>query len=148
MKNKLKISYNSPVTLSFVFLCFLVLIVGTITGGRSTAFLFTTFHTPLTQPMTYLRFFTHVLGHSGWEHFLNNAAFLLLLGPMLEEKYGYSPDVSELMQGMRILDIENALIAYKSREGGKRRYMLRLITRGSYRLEGSYVSHYFTTLTL
>ena len=88
MKNKLKISYNSPVTLSFVFLCFLVLIVGTITGGRSTAFLFTTFHTPLTQPMTYLRFFTHVLGHSGWEHFLNNAAFLLLLGPMLEEKYG------------------------------------------------------------
>ena len=29
----------------------------------------------------------------------------------LEEKFGYSPDVSELMQGMSILDIENALVA-------------------------------------
>ena len=38
--------------------------------------------------MTYVRFFTHVFGHSGWEHFINNAAYLLLLGPMLEEKYG------------------------------------------------------------
>lgn len=34
------------------------------------------------------RLFTHVLGHSGWEHFIGNMAYILLLGPMLEEKYG------------------------------------------------------------
>ena len=38
--------------------------------------------------MYYKGFFTHVLGHSGWEHYIGNAAYILLLGPMLEEKYG------------------------------------------------------------
>ena len=46
-----------------------------------------TYHSSLTNPLTYLRFFTHVLGHSGWRHFIGNASYLLLLGPMLEEKY-------------------------------------------------------------
>ena len=36
----------------------------------------------------------------------------------LEKKYGYSPNVSQLLGGMRILDIENALVA-RWREGGK-----------------------------
>lgn len=47
-----------------------------------------TYHSSLTSPMTYVRLFTHVLGHSGWEHFIGNMAYILLLGPMLEEKYG------------------------------------------------------------
>lgn len=46
-----------------------------------------TYHSSLKNPMTYLRFFTHVFGHDGWSHFIGNAAYLLLLGPMLEEKY-------------------------------------------------------------
>lgn len=47
-----------------------------------------TYHSSLTNPMTYFRFITHIFGHSGWEHFIGNASYLLLLGPMLEEKYG------------------------------------------------------------
>lgn len=46
-----------------------------------------TYHSSLRNPMTYLRFFTHVFGHDGWSHFIGNAAYLLLLGPMLEEKH-------------------------------------------------------------
>lgn len=88
MKKKLKISYNSPVILSFVFLCFAVMFIGALTGGRSTRMLFMTYHSSLANPLTYLRFFTHVFGHSGWSHFIGNAAYLLLLGPMLEDKYG------------------------------------------------------------
>ena len=88
MRRKLTISYNSPVVLSFVFLCLAVLVIGIITGDRSTELLFMTYHTPLSNPLTYLRFFTHILGHSGWAHFIGNASYLLLLGPMLEEKYG------------------------------------------------------------
>ena len=38
--------------------------------------------------MTYVRFFTHVLGHAGWSHYIGNMMYILLLGPMLEEKYG------------------------------------------------------------
>ena len=88
MDNKLKIAFNSPVVLGFVIISFAVLLIDFITGGFSTQLLFMTYHSPLTSPLTYIRFFTHVLGHSGWEHFLANMTYLLLVGPMLEEKYG------------------------------------------------------------
>ena len=84
---KLKITFNSPVVLFFVFACFVVTLLGAITGGTTTQAIFMTYHSSLKNPLTYLRFFTHVLGHSGWAHFMGNAAYLLLLGPMLEEKY-------------------------------------------------------------
>jgi len=85
---KLKITYNSPVVLTFVLICLVALVLGMLTHGTTTEMLFMTYHSSLKNPMTYVRFFTHVFGHSGWEHFINNAAYLLLLGPMLEEKYG------------------------------------------------------------
>lgn len=46
-----------------------------------------TYHSSLKSPLTYFRFFTHVFGHADWEHFIGNASYLLLLGPVLEEKY-------------------------------------------------------------
>jgi len=87
MKKKLKISYNAPATLSFVLICFVVTLVGIITNDTSTGFLFSVYRGSLTNPLTYLRLFTHIFGHSGFEHFINNAMFILMLGPMLEEKY-------------------------------------------------------------
>jgi GlpG protein len=65
-----------------------VTLIGVITGGTITQQFFMTYHSSLASPLTYLRLFTHVLGHSGWQHFIGNASYLLLLGPMLEEKYG------------------------------------------------------------
>lgn len=85
---KLKITFNSPVVLGFIFISLAVLVVGLLTGGKSNELLFMTYHSALTNPLTYVRFFTHVLGHGGWEHYIGNAAYILLLGPMLEEKYG------------------------------------------------------------
>lgn len=87
MTKKLKITFNSPVILVFVAACFIVTLLGTLTGAASTQALFMTWHGSLKTPLTYLRFFTHVLGHSDWAHFMGNAAYLLLLGPMLEEKH-------------------------------------------------------------
>ncbi|KIR02995.1 hypothetical protein P261_01810 [Lachnospiraceae bacterium TWA4] len=55
-----------------------------------------TYHSPLTDPMTYVRFFTHVFGHADWNHFFGNATYILILGPLLEEKYG-SKIVVEIM---------------------------------------------------
>lgn len=88
MKRKLKITYNAPVILSFVMICFVATIVGIITNNRSTWMLFSVCIGPLSSPLTYIRVFTHVLGHAGFEHFIGNAMYLLLVGPMLEEKYG------------------------------------------------------------
>lgn len=85
---RVRISFNAPVTLTFAGLCLLVTILGIVSGDRITQALFMTYHSSLKSPLTYLRFFTHVLGHGGFAHFVGNASYLLLLGPMLEEKYG------------------------------------------------------------
>ena len=37
--------------------------------------------------MTWIRMFTHIFGHADWSHLIGNMSYLLLLGPMLEEKY-------------------------------------------------------------
>ena len=87
MKKK-KITFNSPVILGFVFLSLAVMGLNFITMGASNQFFFVTFHSPLTSPMTYFRFFAHVLGHVSWNHYIGNMMYILLLGPMLEEKYG------------------------------------------------------------
>lgn len=88
MTKKIKITFNARVTLGFVLICFVVTLLGVITDGKSTYAVFTTYHSSLMNPMTYIRLFTHVFGHNGWSHFIGNASYLLLLGPMLEEKHG------------------------------------------------------------
>ena len=87
-RKKLKIVFNSPVILGFVFACFIVQLFNTISNGRTGEILFMTYHSSLKNPLTYIRFFTHVLGHNGWEHLISNMVYVLLLGPLLEEKYG------------------------------------------------------------
>lgn len=89
MKKVHKISFNSPVVLTFVILCFIATLAGELTDGRSTELVFMTYHSSLFNFMTYVRFITHIFGHSGWNHFIGNASYLLLLGPLLEEKYGW-----------------------------------------------------------
>ena len=42
----------------------------------------------LYEPLFYARLFTYVLAHAGWLHFKGNLLMILLLGPLLEEKYG------------------------------------------------------------
>lgn len=97
MKQKLKITFNAPVILTFVMICFIATLLGVLTGGRITrSFLSKTYHSSLKNSMTYLRFFTHVFGPDGWSHFIGNASYLLLLGPMLEEKHG-SGELMEIL---------------------------------------------------
>ncbi len=89
MKKGLRITFNAPLVLCFALLCTAATLLGELTGESSTANLFCTYRAPLSDPMTYLRLFTHVIGHAGFTHLLNNMAYILLLGPMLEEKYGW-----------------------------------------------------------
>jgi GlpG protein len=46
-----------------------------------------TYHSSLLSPLTWIRAFTHIFGHADWTHLVGNMSYLLLLGPMLEEKY-------------------------------------------------------------
>ena len=88
MNRQRHLTFNSPIVLSFVIISFGAMIANYLTAGLSNRLLFMTYHSSLLSPLTYVRFFTHVLGHSGWSHYIGNMMYLLLLGPMLEEKYG------------------------------------------------------------
>ena len=79
---------NAPVVLSIVAISFLATLLNYVTNGASTELLFSTYHSALLSPMTWLRAFTHIFWHVDWGHFIGNMSYLLLLGPMLEEKYG------------------------------------------------------------
>ena len=88
MKKKLRITFNSPLVLCFALACSAATLLGSLTGERSTRLLFSTYHASFSDPLTYLRLLTHVLGHSGLAHLVGNLSYILLLGPALEEKYG------------------------------------------------------------
>lgn len=87
-KNNMRISFNSPVILSFSFICLVALILDKITNGFTTNMVFSVYRSSLVSLLTYVRFIGHVFGHAGWEHFIGNITLILVVGPLLEEKYG------------------------------------------------------------
>lgn len=88
MKKRIRISFNAPVVLWFAIICAVATLLNYLTNGAANQVIFSTYHSSLGSPLTYLRFVTHVFGHGDWTHLVGNMTYLLLLGPMLEEKYG------------------------------------------------------------
>ncbi len=84
---KLKITFNAPVTLCLVGISFIATLLNYLTGGAIGQIIFITYRAPLLSPTTWVRAFTHIFGHADWSHLVGNMSYLLLLGPMLEEKY-------------------------------------------------------------
>lgn len=87
-KRGFRISFNSPVILGFTALCFGAMLLGMATHNASTNLLFSVYRASLLDPLTYVRFFGHMLGHANWEHLMGNIMLILVVGPLLEEKYG------------------------------------------------------------
>jgi len=83
-----RVQYNSPVVLTFALLSLGALVLDFITGGWTTQAFFCVYRSSLTDPLTYVRMIGHVLGHSGYAHYMGNMMLLLVIGPALEEKYG------------------------------------------------------------
>lgn len=82
------INYNAFVTLTMFFISLVIVGINYITNGKANKYLFSTKRASLLNPLTYIRFITHILGHSDFKHFSNNYMKILILGPMIEEKYG------------------------------------------------------------
>ena len=107
---KLRITYNAPVTLCFVLLCFVTMVLNIVTKGYSNSLLFMTYHSPLTDPFTYIRFFTHVLGHAGWSHYIGNMSYFLLICPMLEEKHGSKKMITVILITALVTSVLNYIL--------------------------------------
>ncbi len=91
MKLLRKIQYNSPVVLTFAGVSLLALILAYVTGGVSNTLLFSVYRSSPLNPLFWLRLVLHVLGHGSYQHYLNNMLMILVIGPVLEEKYGSLP---------------------------------------------------------
>ena len=112
-KRGLRITYNAPVVLSFALLCVAVWLLNLLTGakpdqgtmGWTNNHLFSVYRASLLDPLTYVRLFGHVLGHASWDHLLNNMMLLLVLGPMIEEKYGSSNTLFVILASALVVGI-------------------------------------------
>ena len=107
---KWKVTFNAPVVLGFTIFCFLALVLNWMTKGETNLLLFSTYRSSIVNPMTYLRMFTHVLGHANWEHFIGNMTLFLVIGPMLEEKYGSQKLLSVILVTAFVTGIANTLL--------------------------------------
>lgn len=84
----MKIDYNSPVILTFALAATAVLVVDAVMLG-SLMPLFTVGGTmSFANPVDWFRLVSHVLGHGSLPHLFGNLTLILLVGPIVEEKYG------------------------------------------------------------
>ncbi len=105
----MKITLNAPTVLCFVVLAFGATLLGVLSGGELTGKFFATYRGSWLNPLTYLRLFTHVLGHRDFNHFIGNASYLLLLGPILEEKHGGARLLEVILMTALITGLINTL---------------------------------------
>ena len=84
----IKILYDAPVALTFALLCLVAFGLNQFTDGYANVNVFSVYRSSFADPMTYVRFFTHVLGHSDFNHFFNNMSLFLVLSAIVENRYG------------------------------------------------------------
>jgi membrane associated rhomboid family serine protease len=84
----LRLKYNSPVILSYALLCCFVFFFDKLSGNHFMQ-LFTLYNdTNFFNPVSLFRLVSHIAGHVSLEHLMGNMTFILLLGPIVEERYG------------------------------------------------------------
>lgn len=88
MKFPVKINYNSPVILTFVIISSLILLFNKLSNGAITPLFAVSPESAFSSITSYLSLFLYIFGHESIEHLLGNMMLMLLIGPVLEEKYG------------------------------------------------------------
>ena len=108
------IQYNSVLILSYFFICLIVLILNYISGGITNRLFFSSYRNSLLSPLTYVRLVTHSLGHDGWMHFMSNFLYILLVGPMIEEKYGAILLLKMMLITSLVIGVFNFIFSHKA----------------------------------
>jgi len=82
------IRYNAPVILTFSILAAAVFFINQSMLGGLDGFVSLSPYLDFSNPFEFPTLFTYILGHASIDHLLGNLTFILLLGPIMEEKYG------------------------------------------------------------
>ena len=84
---KFRISYNAPVVLTFALLAVAVFII-TNENVAPNARLWFVAWPEFRDTRSYVGLVSHILGHASWQHLMGNFMLILLIGPILEERFG------------------------------------------------------------
>lgn len=107
----MKIRYNAPVILTFTLISTGILFInGSMNGTLIRNFFVAYPQMNFSNPLTYLRLFSHALGHQDWNHLIGNFAFILLIGPILEEKYGSKKLLTMMIISAAVTGLLNTLL--------------------------------------
>jgi rhomboid protease GluP len=103
-------TYNAPVVLTFALLAFLVHFANVQTGGSlSSAYFAALPDFDYKSFWSWFRLVSHVLGHKDMAHLVSNFAVILLVGPILEEKYGGKALVLMILTTALVTGVLNTL---------------------------------------
>lgn len=104
-----KLKFNSPIILFYALLCSFILFIDRFTGMNIMS-LFTLYNeTNFLNPIAIFRLFSHVIGHQNLAHLMGNMTFILLLGPMVEERYGSGKTLMMIVATALITGVANIL---------------------------------------
>jgi len=84
----MKLKYNSPIILTFALICSAIYFLDRFTAGHLMNYFTVGTSVQWDNPLSIFSLISHIFGHSGLDHLLGNMTFILLLGPIIEEKYG------------------------------------------------------------
>lgn len=84
----LKIRYNAPVVLTFALLCTGLYFLNDLLNNGLSDLIMLSPGFDFGYIPDYISLVGHTLGHADLDHLLGNMTFILLIGPILEEKYG------------------------------------------------------------
>lgn len=104
----MRLRYNAPVVLTFTLLAGGVLVLNQLLGGITVAY-FASIPGFRGTALDFLRLFTHVLGHRNWVHLISNFSFILLIGPVLEEKHRSGPLLVMILVTALVTGVLNVL---------------------------------------
>lgn len=105
-----KFEYNSPVILTYALICVVFFILNAVTVGWMNKNLLTT------QPhmgfsfKAILRSVLYIFGHSSMSHLTGNMMLFLLVGPVVEERYGSSNLILMIFSTALITSLVNGII--------------------------------------
>lgn len=112
----MRIKYNSPIILTYALTAI------SIPAFCSKGFIATYFSSPshlsFFDPYFYLRLISYIAGHSGWSHLIGNLIIILLVGPLLEEKYGSGKLLEMILMTAIATGVLNAFLFSTSIMGG------------------------------
>ncbi|MBU1342894.1 MAG: rhomboid family intramembrane serine protease [Proteobacteria bacterium] len=112
----MKIKYNSPVILTYSIFSICVLVF--CTTDLVAAYFSSPANLSFSNPFFYLKLISYIFGHGSWSHLLGNLMIILLVGPLLEEKYRSGKLLEMVLITAIVTAVLNAVLFSTSLIGG------------------------------